>query len=70
MYGISVDFVVESEKDTEASAGKGRMCRFEENVIGWKRAFWVCELLRCQELFDREMGKLDNLEAHDIDDGN
>jgi hypothetical protein len=34
MYGISVDFVIESEKDTEASAGKGRMCRFGENVIG------------------------------------
>jgi len=34
MYGISVDFVVELENDTEAGAGKGRMCRFGENVIG------------------------------------
>ena len=32
--------------------------------------FCVRESLRCQELFDREVGKLDNLGASHIDDGN
>jgi hypothetical protein len=33
-YGISVDLVVELEKDAETSACKGGMCRFGEDVIG------------------------------------
>jgi hypothetical protein len=32
-YGISVDFVIELEEDTEASVCKDGMRRFEENVI-------------------------------------
>ena len=32
-YGISVDFVIESEENAEASVGKDDMCRFGENVI-------------------------------------
>jgi hypothetical protein len=32
-YGISVNFVIELEEDTEASVGKDGMCRLGENVI-------------------------------------
>jgi hypothetical protein len=32
-YGISVNFVIESSEDTEASTGKEHMCRFGKNVI-------------------------------------
>jgi hypothetical protein len=32
-YGISADFVIEFEEDTEASMCKDRMRRFGENVI-------------------------------------
>jgi hypothetical protein len=32
-HAISVDFVVEVEKDTEAGVCKGGMCGFGENVI-------------------------------------
>jgi hypothetical protein len=32
-YGISVDFVIELEKDAEASLCKGGMGMFRENVI-------------------------------------
>ena len=32
-YGISVNFVIELEEDTEASVSKDSMCRFGENVI-------------------------------------
>jgi hypothetical protein len=32
-YGISVDFVVELEEDTEAGVCKDGMRRFRENVI-------------------------------------
>jgi len=32
-YGISIDLVIELEKDAEASARKGSMCGFGENVI-------------------------------------
>jgi hypothetical protein len=32
-YGISVDFVIELEEDTEASLCKKCMCRFGKNVI-------------------------------------
>jgi hypothetical protein len=31
-YAISVDFVIESEEDAEASAGKKCMCWFRKNV--------------------------------------
>jgi hypothetical protein len=33
IYGISVDFVIELEKDAEASLCEGRMRGFGENVI-------------------------------------
>jgi hypothetical protein len=33
MHGISIDCVIESQKDTEASMYKKRMCRFGKNVI-------------------------------------
>jgi hypothetical protein len=32
-YGISVDFVIELEEDTEASMRKKGMCRFGKNMI-------------------------------------
>jgi hypothetical protein len=32
-YGISVDFIIEVEEDTEASVCKDGMCGFGENVI-------------------------------------
>jgi hypothetical protein len=31
--GVSVDFVIEVEEDTEAGVCKDGMCRFGENVI-------------------------------------
>jgi hypothetical protein len=33
IYAISVDFVVESEEDTEASMCKKYVCRFGKNAI-------------------------------------
>jgi hypothetical protein len=32
-YGVSVDFIIELEEDTEAGVCKDRMCGFGENVI-------------------------------------
>jgi hypothetical protein len=32
-YGISVDFVIEVEEDTEANVCKDGMCGFGDNVI-------------------------------------
>jgi len=33
-HGISVDFVIEPEEDTEGNVCKDGMCGFGENVIG------------------------------------
>jgi hypothetical protein len=68
-YSFFVDFVIELEEDTEASAGEGGMCGFRENVVTQKRHFCMRQPLRCQELFDRVVGKLDNLGVGNIDDG-
>jgi len=54
-YGISLEFVIELEEDTEASTCKECMRRFGENVIECKTFFCLCESLRCQVLLDGEM---------------
>jgi hypothetical protein len=50
--GISVDFVIESEEDTEASMCQKGMCRFGENVV--VRKVFVCrrKAFGCQEFLD------------------
>jgi hypothetical protein len=67
---IPVDFVIEMEKNTEANTRERGMCAFGGNVIAGEGLFCLRESLGCQELFDREVGKLDDLGASDIDDGN
>jgi hypothetical protein len=68
-YRIPVDFVVEVEEDAEASVCKDGMCGFGENVIIRKTFFSRCESPRCQVLLDREVGKLYELVAALINDG-
>ena len=68
-YGISIDFVIELDEDTEASICKGGMGRLGEDVIVRKTFFGLCESFRCQELFDREMCELYYLADPLIDDG-
>jgi len=68
-YGISVDFVIELEEDTEAGVCKGGMGRFGENVIVRKTFFSRRESLRCQVLLDGEMRELNYLVPPPIDDG-
>jgi hypothetical protein len=67
---ISVDFVIKSKEDTEASKCKDGMRRFGENVIICKTFFSIRESLRCQELLDGKMRELYNLAAFPIDNGN
>jgi len=68
MDHIFIDVVIELEEDTEASVCKNGVCGFEENVITGKRFFCLPEPLRCQILFDGEVGELNNLGAGDMDD--
>jgi hypothetical protein len=44
-YGVSVDFVIKLEEDTETGACKQRMGLSGKNVIRRKRIFCVCESL-------------------------
>src|SRR6267154_1680312 len=67
-YGISLEFFIELEEDTEANTCKERMRRFGENVIKRKMFFGLCESLRCQELLGREMREL-NYSAASLIDG-
>ncbi len=67
-YGISVDFVVEVEKDTKVGVCKDDMCRFGENVIVQKMFFSHHESLQCQVLLDREVRELYYLMASPVDD--
>src|SRR6266850_7591107 len=61
LYGAFVDFVIELKENTEGSLCENRMCGFGENMIV-RKAFLCCrEAVRHQELFDGEMGKLNNL---------
>jgi len=68
--GISVDFVIELEEDTEAGVCKDGMRRFGENVIVRKTFFCRRKSLRRQVLFDGEMRELYDPLASPIDDGN
>jgi hypothetical protein len=68
-YGISVDFVIELEEDTEAGVCKDGMRRFGGNVIAGKTFFGRRESFRCQVLLDGEMRELNYLVASPIDDG-
>jgi hypothetical protein len=68
-YGVSVDFFIELEEDTEAGVRKDGMCRFGEDVIVRKTLFGCCKSLRCQELLHGKMRELYNLAAFPIDDG-
>jgi hypothetical protein len=54
-YAISVDFVIESEEDTEAGVCKDGMRRFREYVIVGKMFFSHRESLRGQVFLDGEM---------------
>jgi hypothetical protein len=68
-YGISVDFVIELEEDTETGVCQDGVRRFGENVIV-RKTFCCCrKSLRCQELLDRKVGELNDLKAADIHDG-
>jgi len=69
-YGISVDFVIQLEEDTEAGVCEDGMRRFRENVI--VRETLVCrrKSLGCQVLLDGEMRELNYLLAFPIHDGN
>jgi hypothetical protein len=67
-YGISVDFVIESKEDTEASVCEDGMRRFRENVIV-RKTFCRCESFGRQELLDGEVRELYNLASCPVDDG-
>jgi len=54
-YGITVDFVIELEEDTEAGVCKDSMRGFTEYVIVRKTFFGSRESLRRQVLLDGEM---------------
>ena len=44
-YGISVDFVIELEEDTEASMCEKGMRRFGKNVIACKALVWCRKVI-------------------------
>ncbi len=67
--GISVDFVIKLEEDTEAGVCKDGMRGFREYVIVGKMFFSHRESIRGQEFLDREMRELYDLLAFPIDDG-
>jgi hypothetical protein len=67
--GISVDFVIELEEDTEASVRKDRMRSFGKSVIVGKTFLSRRESLRSQELLDGEVRELYYSVASPIDDG-
>jgi hypothetical protein len=66
-YGISVDFVIETEEDAEASVCKDGMRRFGENAIMGEMLFSRRKFIRCQVLLDGKMGELRNSNAFLID---